>query len=416
MDKKIAPKWFGLKKYRTPIIVGLLAFLTIIIALTLHDSSVISVSKKNITLATVVEGDFEDYLNVRGRVEPLDMAYLDAVEGGIIERIVAEEGALVSKGDTLLILSNLNLSLNILNSEAQLAEKANFLRETQISMEQQKLVLEKDLLQLKYELNITKRLHEHNEGYFQKELISKDEYLTSKEKYALAKSLTELSEKRIKQDAIFRTTQIRKIKQNLESMERNMELIYQRQNHLVVQASFDGQLASVNAVLGQSIIPGHRFGQLNVLGNYKLEANIDEHYIDRIQEGLNASFTRNKAVFALRLNKVYPEVMEGQFSVDLIFEDASPEQMRSGQTYNVHVELSDPTVAILIPKGSFFQETGGRWIYVLNEAGTEAIKKNIRIGRQNPKYYEVLEGLNKGDQVITSDYAMYNEAQKLKLN
>ncbi len=416
MDKKIDRKWFGLKKYRTPILVGVVALITISIASIMHDSSVVSTEKANLTFATIIEADFEDYVNVRGTVEPSEMAYLDAVEGGIVERILAEEGALVSKGDTLLVLSNLNLSLNILNSEAQLAEKANFLRETQISMEQQKLDLEKELLQLKYDLNSAKRLFEHNEGFYKQALISKDEYLTSKEKYELVQSLTALSEKRRKQDASFRTTQIKKIKQNLESMERNLALIYQRQDHLAVKAPFDGQLASVNAVPGQSVIAGHRFGQLNVLGNYKINARIDEHYIDRIQEKLKAQLTHSNNAFELNISKVYPEVMEGQFSVDLSFTNTNPTKMRSGQTYNVHVQLSDPSKAILLPKGSYFQETGGRWIYVLNATGTMATKRGIRIGRQNPKYYEVLEGLEDGDQVIISDYDLFNNAEKLKLN
>lgn len=363
----------------------------------------------------VISGTFQDYINVRGRVEPVYRNFLDAVEGGIVEKILVDEGATVKKGDTLLVLSNLNLSLNILNSEAQLAEKANFLRETQISMEQQKLSLERELLRLDYDLQQMKRTYDRNVTFYADQMISKDEFLESKEAYQLALKLKDLSLERQEQDSVFRSNQLRKIRQNLRNMERNLELIYQRQDHLVVRAPVNGQLASLNAVPGQSIMSGQRLGEVHVLTDYKLQASIDEHYIDRVHKGLKALLERQGRTYPLSLVKIYPEVNDGQFLVDLVFDEKVPEQMRSGQSHNLSLQLGDTKKALLLKKGAFFQSTGGRWVFLLNKDGDEAVKRSIRIGRQNPKYYEVLEGLEAGDRIVNSDYELFGDSERLKL-
>ena len=416
MDRKIEKKiWLPNRQQRFVLlgilILGLSSFL-----LLMGNSNTYRVNKDSLTIAKVINAPFQDYINVRAHVEPTYMAYLDAVEGGIVEKIAIEEGSMVKQGDTILQLSNLNLSLNILNSEAQLAEKANFLRETQISMEQQKLSLERDLLQLDYDLKRTERQYNHNQAFYEDQLISKDEFLASEEAYNLALKLKNLSLERQKQDSRFRKTQIRKIKQNLENMERNLELIYQRQDHLIVKAPVDGQLATLNAMPGQAIAAGYRLGQVNVLNNFKLQASIDEHYIDRVHQGLSAQLVRQDATFNLTVDKVYPEVSQGQFLVDLVFNDELPDKIRSGQGYNINIQLGDTKQAVLIGKGSFFQSTGGRWVYKLNEKGNEAVKHPISIGRQNPKYYEVLDGLKAGDKILLSSYELFGDNNKLLLN
>jgi len=416
MDRQIEHTSWLPKRYRMPVLVAIAVLLVIGLSLAFTSSSTYRVAQDTVTIAEVIEAPFQDYINVRGRVEPSYMAYLDAVEGGIVEEIVQEEGALVKQGDTLLVLSNLNLSLNILNSEAQLAEKANFLRETQISMEQQKLSLQRDLLRLENELARTKRQYDRNASFYADELIAEEEFQTSKEAYELAEKLYELSLERQQQDAAFRETQIRKIQANLANMERNLELIYQRQDHLVVKAPVTGQLADLNAVPGQSILPGYRLGQVNVLLDFKLQASIDEHYIDRIHQGLTARMERQNETYTLTVTKVYPEVSDGQFLVDLIFGETAPENIRSGQTYNLSIQLSATKQAVLVKRGAFFQSTGGRWVYRLNEAGDEAIRHPIRIGRQNPKYYEVLEGLQAGDRILISTYELFGENEKLQLD
>ncbi|UTW66387.1 HlyD family efflux transporter periplasmic adaptor subunit [bacterium SCSIO 12643] len=415
MDRTIENKNWLRIKHRGIWILGILGIGLTSIALIWDDSSALRVSRDQLTITTVLDSPFQEYINVRGRVEPKYMSYVDAVEGGIVEKIYLEEGAMVRKGDTLLILSNLNLSLNILNSEAQLAEKANFLRETQISMEQQKLSLERELLRLEFDLKQTERKYQQNQAFYKEQLISKEDFLASEEAYHLAIKLKNLSIERQKQDAVFRKTQIQKIEQNLQNMERNLALIYQRQEHLIVRASVDGQLAALNAVPGQSVIPGYRLGQINVLGNYKLQASIDEHYIDRIHKDLAAQLERQNENYALHVDKIYPEVREGRFLVDLVFDDAMPENIRSGQNYHLNIQLDDPRPALLVQRGAFFQSTGGRWIYVLDKDGQTASRQTIQVGKQNPKYYEILDGLHAGDQVVVSSYDLLGNNDKLEI-
>lgn len=415
MDRRIDNKGLIPKKYWGFILGGMVVVVIIAMALMIDGSSAYRVERQRLMISEVMEAPYQDYINVRGRVEPAYLTYLDAVEGGIVERIMREEGAMVKAGDTLLVLSNLNLSLNILNSEAQLAEKANFLRETQISMEQQKLALQRELLRLDYDLMQMERKYGQNRIFYQDQMISQNEFLESEEAYNMALKLQKLTLEQQQQDSVFRRTQVSKIRQNLENMERNLELIYQRQDHLVVKVPVDGQLASLNAVMGLSILPGQRLGQVNVLSKFKLQASIDEHYIDRVHKGLSARLDRQNEVFELTVTKVYPEVNEGQFLVDLTFDEAVPDKIRSGQTYNLNLQLGDTQQAILIERGGFFQSTGGRWVYVLNEDGEEAVKQPISIGRQNPKYYEVLEGLKPGDRVVISGYELFGDSEKLIL-
>lgn len=415
MDRVIENKSWVPQKYRIPLIIGVFVLGLGGTLLQLNTSSAYRVSASEITIATAIDAPFQDYVNVRGRVEPSFMVYLDAVEGGIVQDILQEEGIMVHKGDTLLHLTNLNLSLNILNSEAQLAEKANFLRETQIRMAQQKLGLERELLRLEYDLKQTERKYKQNQSLYSEQLISKDDFLISEEAFELAVKLNRLSLKRQKQDSIFRKTQIQKIEQNLLNMERNLALIYQRQDHLVVKAPVDGQLTALNAVPGQSIVPGYRLGQINVLTDFKIQASIDEHYIDRIHTDLLANLKRQEETYPLKISKIYPEVNEGQFLVDLVFSGEAPTKIRSGQNYNLNIQLGDTRPAVLLPRGSFFQSTGGQWVYVLSKNGKTATKRNVRIGRQNPKYYEVLEGLQDGDQVVISTYALYGNNDQLLL-
>lgn len=385
------------------------------LALVIDTSSAYKVDRETLTISTVQAAPFEDYINIRGRVEPATVHYLDAVEGGIVEEILLEEGSMVQTGDTILKLSNLNLSLNILNSEAQLAEKANFLRETQLEMEQQKLSLQRELARLDHELVQMERSYGQKKIYFQKGLISRNEFLESEEGYNLALNLKKLSVERHRQDSVYRKVQIQKITQNLQSMERNLELIYQRQDHLVVRSPIDGQLASLNAVPGQAIKPGQRLGQVNILTEYKLQASIDEHYIDRVGPGLKATLERQGTRYHLKVSKVYPEVSQGNFQVDLTFDSTVPDNIRSGQNYNLNLALGETSEAVLLARGGFFQATGGHWVYVLNADGSEAIRKDVHLGRQNPKCYEVLEGLKPGERVVTSSYEHFGENEKLIL-
>ncbi len=415
MDKKIEDKRWIKPKHWKFIIPGL--FLIIIsTALVLRDpSSTYQLDREKVSISVVEFAAFEDYIRLTGTVEPISVIFLDAPEAGIVEEILIEEGSMVNKGDVILKLSNANLGLNILNSEAQLAERANLLRETQINMEQQKLNLRRDLLNLEYELVKKKREYDHSKILHEKGFIPNDEYIKAKEDYELALKLMELSLERSHQDSIFRKTQIEKINLNLENMERNMELVYQRQENLHVKAPFNGQLGLLDATLGESIGQGQRIGQVNVLTSYKIKAKIDEHYIDRIQKGLNASFIRQADTFQLHVKKVYPAVRNGSFEVDLVFTGKEPANIRTGQSYHLGLQLGETQQSLLLPRGGFFQSTGGQWVYVLEKGGNTARKRPIRIEKQNPRFYEILEGLEKGEQVITSGYDTFGNNDKLIL-
>lgn len=408
-NRKIKPKHY---RY-----IAIAAFLIILVLFFIfrENSSSLKVDTDKVSIEEAFRGPFYDYIRIIGQVEPISVNYLDAIEGGMVEKILIEEGAMVHTGDIIVKLTNTNLNLSILNSEAQLAEKTNFLRETQLNMEQQKLTLQRDLLQLDFDLIKKKRVYDRNKILIKDELISQEEYLLSEEDYQLTCKMKDLTIERSKQDSIFRKTQIEKISQNLLSMQTNLELVYQQKENLNIKAPVDGQLGLLNAELGQSISPGQRVGQVNVLTSYKIKAQIDEHYIDRINKDLTGYFERQNDTFNLVLTKVYPEVREGKFDVDLLFSSRVPENIRTGQSYQISLQLGETQEALQIPRGGFFQSTGGQWIFVVSPDGKFADRRNIKIGRQNPQYYEVLEGLTPGEKVVVSGYDLFGDNERLIL-
>lgn len=392
-------------------------FLLLVLWLLLRDhSSTLRIDARTISVGAVARGEFNDYIRVTGQVQPITTVQLSPLEAGIVERLVVEEGASVRKGDVLVELSNTSLTLEILNSEAELAEKQNILRNTLISMEQEKLDLRLDKVQLDLDVERKRRTWQQNEELYRSNLIAREEWLQSKEDYELAAKKRELNIERQVQDSLYRTVQIGQMEDNLENMKRNMQLIRQRIDNLQVKSPIDGEVGLLDVVLGQSVSSGQKIGQVNDLSDYKVEAQIDESYIDRVRAGLDATFERQDTAFTMRLRKVYPEVRNGQFRADFTFAGAHPRNIRSGQTYYLHLELGQPTDAVIIPRGSFYQTTGGAWIYVLAPEGDRAYKRAIRIGRQNPQYYEVLEGLEPGERVIVSGYENYGANDVLILN
>lgn len=392
-------------------------FLLLVLWLLLRDhSSTLRIDARTISVGAVARGEFNDYIRVTGQVQPITTVQLSPLEAGIVERLVVEEGASVRKGDVLVELSNTSLTLEILNSEAELAEKQNILRNTLISMEQQKLDLRLDKVQLDLDVERKRRTWQQNEELYRSNLIAREDWLQSKEDYELAERKRELNIERQIQDSLYRTVQIEQMEDNLANMKRNMELIRQRIGNLQVKSPIDGEVGLLDVVLGQSVSSGQKIGQVNDLSDYKVEAQIDESYIDRVRAGLDATFERQDTAFTMRLRKVYPEVRNGQFRADFTFAGAHPRNIRSGQTYYLHLELGQPTDAVIIPRGSFYQSTGGAWIYVVAPEGDRAYKRQIRIGRQNPQYYEVLEGLEPGERVIVSGYENYGANDVLILN
>lgn len=399
-----------------PYLAGALFLLFVVWLLVRDNSSTLRVDARTISVGTVARGEFNDYIRVTGQVQPITTVQLSPLEAGIVERLVVEEGASVRKGDVLVELSNTSLTLEILNSEAELAEKQNILRNTLISMEQQKLDLRLDKLQLDLDVERKRRTWQQNEELYRSNLIAREDWLQSKEDYELAERKRELNIERQIQDSLYRTVQIEQMEDNLANMKRNMELIRQRIGNLQVKSPIDGEVGLLDVVLGQSVTSGQKIGQVNDLSDYKVEAEIDESYIDRVRAGLDATFERQDTAFTMRLRKVYPEVRNGQFRADFTFVGAHPRNIRSGQTYYLHLELGQPTDAVIIPRGSFYQSTGGAWIYVVAPEGDRAYKRQIRIGRQNPQYYEVLEGLEPGERVIVSGYENYGANDVLILN
>jgi HlyD family secretion protein len=413
MDKPIEKKK-GLKKKHIIWFVAGAAFIALIyLAFFTDRTSTYRIEKDKVIIETVVEGQFNDYITVPGTVEPISTVFLDAQEGGRVEEILIEEGSMVKKGDIILRLSNPDLYLNILDSEAQLAEKENFLRNTLVAMEQDRLQIKRELLNLRYDVERKERNYRQNVELIKDSLISVEEFLRSKEDLDMALQSRELFMERQRQDSLFRTVQVENLQNNLDNMRRNLALVRQRVENLNVRATVDGQLGLLVPEIGQSISRGANMGQINVLTSYKVTAQIDEHYIDRVRTQLTATLDRQGTAFNLVVRRVYPEVRNGTFEIDMTFTDNVPDNIRTGQTYYTSLQLGQPKTSIMVPVGGFFQETGGRWIYVLDPTETYATKRNISVGRKNPKYYEVLEGLQPGEKVIVSGYETFGNNEKL---
>lgn len=401
-QKKYIPYWIG------GAVVIVLMFLIIN-----TDRDALSVSKSEFNIAEVKNGEFNDYIRVSGQVQPMVTIQISPLEGGVVEEIVNEEGSKLKTGDVIIRLSNENLDLQILNSEAELAEKENILRNTMIQMEQQKLDLEQNRLRYTLDVRRTKRNFEQKQKLYDENLCSKEDYIIAKEDYELASQQLELVKNRARQDSMYRSVEIKQMNESLENMRKNMIIIRRRKDNLTIKAPIDGELGFLDVVRGQSILAGTKIGQINNLASYKIEAQIDEHYIDRVVTGLDATFERNNESFEAQIRKVYPEVRNGKFRADFKFIGEQPDNIRTGQTYYLNLQLGQSEDAIIIPKGTFYQKTGGKWIYVVDSNGKFATKREIHIGRQNPRYYEVTEGLEPGEKVIISGYENFGDGEKV---
>ena len=400
--RKALPYWFG----------GFMAIF-ILWLIFRDDSSTLRVNEDTLSISEVRAGEFNDYIRISGQVHPMTTIQLGPREAGIVEEIVIEEGTQVKAGDVIIRLSNDDLDLEILNSEANLAEKENALRNTMIQMEQEKMQLSLNILELQTEVKRKGRTLESQKRLFDDGLIGKEEYLRSEEDYILFCKKLEVTIARAEQDSMYREVQIKQMEESLKNMKINMQRIRNRKANLDVKAPIDGELGLIEVGLGESVGSGMKIGQINAVGSYKIEAQIDEHYIDRVSAGLAATFERQNETFDAVIRKVYPEVRGGKFQADFKFSGEQPSNIRTGQTYYLNLQLGQPEKAILIPRGTFYQKTGGKWIYVVSPEGGKAVKREIRIGRQNPQFYEVLEGLEPGEKVITSGYDNFGDNEVL---
>jgi len=415
MDKVITKKKHLFTKRNVLMALGSAVLLLMIYQFTWADKGSKSVNVAELTIAVVEEGQFLDYVRVIGRVEPITTIYLDAVEEGIVEEKLVEEGAMVKKGQVLVRLNNNDLNLRILDSEARLAEQMNFLRNTRITMEQERIEVKREIMNLNYDVRKLKRSYHRDEGFYREQLIAEEDYLQSKENYELAKESLKLMHLKQDQDSLFRATQIIQMESILEKMKMNLNLVRLKLDQLNIKAPLDGQLGMLDVKVGEAIGKGQRIGLVNVLTEYKVVAQIDEHYIEKVSIGLGAGFERQGVRYQLKVRKVYPEVREGRFKVDLVFEGAVPVGIKSGQTYHTNLQLGQEKSARMIPVGPFYQSTAGQWIFVLSKDGETAYKRSIHTGRKNPDFYEVLEGLAPDERVIISGYDAFLSQEKLIL-
>lgn len=415
MDRAIEKKK-GLKRKHIPYLIGGILLIALVLFVIFQNrSSSLRVDSDKITIETVTKGQFDDYITVIGQVEPITTIYLDALEGGRIMERYIEEGEMVKKGDVILKLENRELYQTILISETSLAEKENYLRTARINFEVDRIQSKRNLLENKLQLSKASRKFEQNKKLYENQLISKEEYQQAEEDYKYQSELLEINKQKASSDSLIKSTDIAQLESDMVKMRKALMYVQERLDNLLVKAPIDGQLGMLNAEIGQQIGQGTRLGQINVLSGFKVQALIDEHYIDRISPGLTGTLDRQDREFGMRVRKVYPEVRQGQFKIDLVFTDSLPDNVRTGQTYHIKLQLGEPAEAILIPQGAFYQSTGGQWIYVLDKSGKIATKRTIRIGSKNPMYFEVLEGLKPGEKVITSGYELFGDNDRLVL-
>lgn len=414
MDTRIERKSRFQKKHIYTVAGGVAILFCLLWFIFRDTSSSMKVEKERITIATVQKGEFNDYIRVIGQVLPDRIIYLDAIEGGRVEERLIEEGEQVKAGDVILRLSNPLLNIGILQSEADLAYQENELRNTRISMEQEHLRLKQDRIALNKELTQKERRFRQYDRLYKKELLSREDFLQAKEDYEAALGQLTVVDERIKQDDLFRSSQLQSLDENIRNMKKSLALVRERLENLKVKAPVNGQLGNLEAQIGQSIAQGERIGQI-ITPELKVEAKIDEHYVERVMSELPASFEREGKKYDMEVTKVYPEVREGQFRTDLHFISARPENIRAGQTYHLNLQLGDPVQTVIIPRGSFYQASGGEYMYVVDEEGRTARRRPVRIGRQNPQYYEIVEGLQPGDKVIISGYDLFGENERLIL-
>lgn len=413
MDKRIEKKTWTIKKIIYVAGGAALAILVLYALIFGSRDSKLNVKSERITISTVERGDFQEFIAVTGNLVPIRTHYLDAVEGGRVETVYLEAGTYVNKGDKILKLANTNLLLDIMYREAELFQQSNNLRNTKLDMARNSLQMRRELLELEMAIRKRKRIEESNEILADKQLISSREFEESKDDLEFLEKKMLLTMEMHEQDSIFRENQILQLESSLERMQENLEIVKQNLENLIIKAPVSGNLTSLNAEIGESKSRGERLGQIDILDGFKVRVSIDEHYIARISAGQKGSFVFSGETYKLSIDKVYPEVLSGRFEVDMVFDGEEPEGIRRGQTLRIRLELGDLSEATLLATGGFYQKTGGRWVYVLDESGNNARKRQIHLGRENTMFYEVLDGLEPGEKVITSSYDNFGDVDQL---
>jgi len=392
------------------ILIPSVLLLALVLYLLLRDSSsTYRAEREKCTIEATFLGPFHDFIRLTGVVEPISSVSVEALEGGRVEEVLLEEGSMVEKGDVIVKLRNEALNLSFTDQHSSYAYLTNELTNQLIQVKQQEISDKQELLAMDNDINDKGRKLQKVESLYAKGGVSPEEYLVLKGAYETAVKNRELKLQKMSLDSALRRNQRSQI-------EMKMLLVRQQLDNLNVRAPLSGLLGSIELEVGQSVGKGQRIGQISDLSSYKITAQVDEHYIDRIRKGLVATVARQQDTFLLELAKVYPEVKSNQFRIDLRFVAGLPSSIRTGQSYSLSLQLGETREAIQIAKGGFFQSTGGQWVYVLLPDGRTAVKRNIKIGRQNPQYYEIIEGLEPGEQVITSNYDAFGDNDKIIFN
>ena len=415
MDKKIEKKTWTPKKILISILVLVFIGFTIYSFAFMDFKSTLNVEREKITISTVAEDSFQEFIQVSGVVQPIRTIFLDALEGGVIKSVNLESGTNVQKGDTIAVLTNSSLQLSVLQQEASLYDQINNVRNSRLNLEQNNLRLKEQLISVENQLNLAGPEYQRQKSLYEKNLTSEQEFQQAKENYEYQKKRFEISSQSFKRDSVQTKSQLRQLDDSEKRMFRSLDGVQAILENLIVTAPIDGQLTTVELQQGQSINRGERIGQVDILDNYKIRVGIDEFHLSRISTGLQGSFNFAGQTHDLIITKVYPVINNGQFQVDMEFVNEAPSGLRRGQTARIRLELGDASDSILLAKGGFYQATGGNWVFKLNEDGTTAVKQELRIGRQNPEFYEVLSGLKPGDKVITSSYDNFGDNEVLEL-
>jgi HlyD family secretion protein len=413
MDRAIEKKVWTTGRILT--LAGALGLVTVMIwALFIRDNrSKLYVQKAQLTIAEVVEDKFQEFIPVDGILLPRNTVYIDAVQGGVVEEVYVEDGAMLKKGDPILKVNNANMELSYMDQETRMYDAINNLANTLINIEQLKYTRQKEISQLHYQIDKLKADFKRKQGFFSENLISKVEFEDAQRDYNQAMNQLELSLKLKRLDSISGVSQSQQISSSMGRMKNNLSLLQRNMDNMTIKSPGEGKLSSFNVEIGETKTAGEHLGQIDIQGGFKVRANVDERYISRIFQGQEAEFDMGGKVYQLSIHKIYTNVTNGSFQVDLVFASEEPASIKRGQTLQLRIKFSGETNALTIKRGGFFQETGGNWIYVVDADGKSAQKRNIKIGRQNIYSYEVLEGLNAGEKVIVSSYEPFGNKEIL---
>lgn len=415
MDKKIAKKKWTVKRIGTYGGIALLVALVGYQFIWADRRSKLKVEKEKITISEVKRGVFQEFIPQTGTVEPSRTVYLDAVEGGTIKRVVAESGAMLKAGDVILELSNLNRELTVLQQEANLNQSINELRQTRLQISRNDLEQRQTLAQIDNQLQILGPQYERQKQLFEKKLISKQEFEKTEADYRYNVERRRITYEVYKNDSVDRWRQLRDLNFSEGKMSQSLESAGRILDNLVIKAPIDGQLSRPQLDPGQNVNQGQRLGQVDIVGSYKVRVPIDELYLPRITTGLHATTTFNNKEYELEIMYIYPTIQNGRFDVDMVFLGDTPPGIRRGQSLRLRIELGQSSEELLLPVGGFYKDTGGNWVYVL-DGDNRAVKRSIKLGRKNTENFEVLDGLQPGDKVITSSYENYGDIEVLLLN